>query len=152
MTTKQIPQAVINMMSASALLKLKVALDIALDNGGFETVIDVCKNLVHGAAKTKRPVGIWADAEWRGFDFLESRLPGCTKNHGKYLPVPLDEEAPVSFEEAIKQLENLKVDPSVERMIAAAGGSLKVGDIANSPDFTEEEKSTMLRALGYQYP
>ena len=152
MTKKEIPQAIIDTMSGSAMLKLKLALDIAFDNGGFEAVISVCKHIADGAARTARPVGIWADAEWRGLDFLESRMPGCTANFAKYIPDSLNEDAPFSLEDAINQLKNIKVDPVFEKMLASSGGSLTVGNIADSSDFSEEQKTKMLGALGYLYP
>lgn len=152
MTKKKVPQAIIDTMSGSAMLKLKLALDIAFDNGGFEAVISVCKHIADGAAKTDRPVGIWADAEWRGLDFLESKMPGCTVNFAKYIPDSLDEEAIFSLDDAVNQLRNIQTDPVVEKMLATSGGSLTVGDIAESSDFSEKQKTQMLGALGYQYP
>lgn len=78
--TKEIPQSVITGMSASAFFKLTMALEIAMEHGGFEAVVAVCKDMTDGAAETDRPVGIWADAEWRGLDLVESMFPGSTIN------------------------------------------------------------------------
>jgi hypothetical protein len=86
MTTKEISQSTIDALSSSAMFKLKLALDVAFDHGGFDAVIAVCNDLTKGAAKTNRPVGIWADVEWRGLDFLEAKFPGCTRNLAKYMP------------------------------------------------------------------
>jgi hypothetical protein len=84
MTNNVIPQSVLSGMSASAFFKLKLALEIAMDKGGFEAVVAVCKDMTDGAAETDRHIGIWADAEWRGLDFLADKFPGSTNNLSKY--------------------------------------------------------------------
>ena len=72
------------MLFRSAFIKFKVALEIAFEHGGFDAVIAVCNDLTAGAAKTDRPVGIWAETEWKGLDFLNSKFPDSTKKLGAY--------------------------------------------------------------------
>ncbi|CAM8662114.1 hypothetical protein MCEMSEM22_02314 [Comamonadaceae bacterium] len=87
MTEKAIPEVVITSMSNSALLKLKMALDIAMDKGTFQDVLDVCENIVEGAKNTERPVGVWADSEWRGLDFVYEKFPDSEIKLSDYAPV-----------------------------------------------------------------
>jgi hypothetical protein len=103
MTNEQVRHDEIDaMMSAQALHSLQLAVAYALDSGGFEAVIAVCNDLVEGAARTDRPVGVWACAEWKGLDFVGKNFPGtplCFSNY-PYLFTGEDAETNVQAVEA----------------------------------------------------
>ena len=73
-----------------------------------------------------------------------------TKLNADGTPMPTEKHK--TFEEALEMLRNTKVDPAIQKMLDDAGGNLKVEDIANNKDLSEEAKTRMLGALGYQYP
>jgi len=82
--TAAIPKSVSDSLSLAGFHNLKLALEMAFDNGGFDAVLAVCKDITDGAKKTDRIKGVWAATEWRGLDFIESKFPGATLNLQKY--------------------------------------------------------------------
>jgi hypothetical protein len=69
----------------AALDELKSVLALAFDNGGFERLVEVCEDFSKRARKSQKAspeiaLNMWIHTQWKGLDFMESKVPGCTVN------------------------------------------------------------------------